>query len=228
MYCIKCGVELEDGIEKCPLCGTKVPVIEVQGNEQIGTKEYPTIKINLYEIKIKKIKKSIFLTFLTICMITIFEIYLQNVVMHGEMRWGYYAIPSVILFLLSIFVFLDDYSFRQNLLLLFLGISAYLAFLDFHDGKFTWSLRTGIPIVLTLYVLGLIFSWIMSKHKSDKIKTLNYFLILVGVFLLILELIVRHRLSWSLWASIPLFILGIMLKYIYKSYKEEFTKRLHL
>jgi hypothetical protein len=35
-------------------------------------------------------------------------------------------------------------------------------------------------------------------------------------------------LSWSLWASIPLFILGIMLKYIYKSYKEEFTKRLHL
>ncbi|MGB4914951.1 MAG: DUF6320 domain-containing protein, partial [Leptotrichiaceae bacterium] len=193
-----------------------------------GTKEYPTIKINLYEIKIKKIKKSIFLTFLTICMITIFEIYLQNVVMYGEMRWGYYAIPSVILFLLSIFVFLDDYSFRQNLLLLFLGISAYLAFLDFHDGKFTWSLRTGIPIVLTLYVLGLIFSWIMSKHKSDKIKTLNYFLILVGVFLLILELIVRHRLSWSLWASIPLFILGIMLKYIYKSYKEEFTKRLHL
>ena len=228
MYCIKCGVELEDGIEKCPLCGTKVPVIEAQSNEQIGTKEYPTIKINLYEIKIKKIKKSIFLTFLTICMITIFEIYLQNVVMYGEMRWGYYAIPSVILFLLSIFVFLDDYSFRQNLLLLFLGISTYLAFLDFHDGKFTWSLRTGIPIVLTLYVLGLIFSWIMSKHKSDKIKTLNYFLILVGVFLLILELIVRHRLSWSLWASIPLFILGIMLKYIYKSYKEEFTKRLHL
>ena len=228
MYCIKCGVELEDGIEKCPLCGTKVPVIEAQSNEQIGTKEYPTIKINLYEIKIKKIKKSIFLTFLTICMITIFEIYLQNVVMYGEMRWGYYAIPSVILFLLSIFVFLDDYSFMQNLLLLFLGISTYLAFLDFHDGKFTWSLRTGIPIVLTLYVLGLIFSWIMSKHKSDKIKTLNYFLILVGVFLLILELIVRHRLSWSLWASIPLFILGIMLKYIYKSYKEEFTKRLHL
>ena len=228
MYCIKCGVELEDGIEKCPLCGTKVPVIETQSNEQIGTKEYPTIKINLYEIKIKKIKKSIFLTFLTICMITIFEIYLQNVVMYGEMRWGYYAIPSVVLFLLSIFVFLDDYSFRQNLLLLFLGISAYLAFLDFHDGKFTWSLRTGIPIVLTLYVLGLIFSWIMSKHKSDKIKTLNYFLILVGVFLLVLEWIVRDRLSWSLWASIPLFILGIMLKYIYKSYKEEFTKRLHL
>ena len=228
MYCIKCGVELEDGIEKCPLCGTKVPVIEAQSNEQIGTKEYPTIKINLYEIKIKKIKKSIFLTFLTICMITIFEIYLQNVVMYGEMRWGYYAIPSVILFLLIIFVFLDDYSFRQNLLLLFLGISTYLAFLDFHDGKFTWSLRTGIPVVFTLYVLGLIFSWIMSKHKSDKIKILNYFLILVGVFLLILELIVRHRLSWSLWASIPLFILGIMLKYIYKSYKEEFTKRLHL
>ena len=28
MYCIKCGVELEDGAQRCPLCETPVPELE--------------------------------------------------------------------------------------------------------------------------------------------------------------------------------------------------------
>ena len=230
MYCVKCGVELEEGTEKCPLCGTKIQNVDMIDDNKMSLKknEYPTIKINLYEIRMKKIKKAIFLSFLTICMISIFEIYVQNIIMYGEMKWGYFAIPSVILFLLVTFILLNAYSFRQNLFILFLGLSLYFLFLDFHDSKISWSLRTAIPIVLTLYILEIIFSYIIDRYKQDKMKILNYLLILVGIFLLALEFEIRHKLSWSLWASIPLFILGIMLKYIYKSYKEEFTKRLHL
>ena len=28
MYCIKCGVELEEGTKRCPLCETVVPRID--------------------------------------------------------------------------------------------------------------------------------------------------------------------------------------------------------
>ena len=57
MYCVKCGVELEDGVKKCPLCETPVP--QLDDLEKISYEsEYPKININFYELRMKKIKKN--------------------------------------------------------------------------------------------------------------------------------------------------------------------------
>ena len=97
MYCIKCGVELEDGAQRCPLCET--PVLELEGLEDKEfVKEYPTININLYEMKMKKVKKAVFLSFFTISIISILEVLFQNLIMYGKLEWGYYAIPSSLIF----------------------------------------------------------------------------------------------------------------------------------
>ena len=226
MYCIKCGVELEDGAKRCPLCETPVP--EIKGlEEKKFVKEYPMININLYEMKMKKVKKAVFLSFFTISIISILEVLFQNLIMYGKLEWGYYAIPSILIFDLGLFVFLDSYRMRTNLFLLLSGFIAYFLLLDFGDEKVTWSLRLGIPIVLALYLISLIFSYVWDKHKSDKLKILNFFIFFVGIFLLILELIISKKMTWSIFSSIPLFILSIMLRYAYKSYKEEFKRRLH-
>ena len=226
MYCIKCGVELEDGAKRCPLCETPVP--EIKGlEEKKFVKEYPIININLYEMKMKKVKKAIFLSFFTISIISILEVLFQNLIMYGKLEWGYYAIPSILIFDLGLFVFLDSYRMRTNLFLLLSGFTGYFLLLDFGDKKLTWSLRLGIPIVLALYLISLIFSYVWDKHKSDRLKILNFFIFFVGIFLLILELIISKKMTWSIFSSIPLFILSIMLRYAYKSYKEEFKRRLH-
>lgn len=226
MYCIKCGVELEDGAKRCPLCETPVP--EIKGlEEREFVKEYPMININLYEMKMKKVKKAVFLSFFTISIISILEVLFQNLIMYGKLEWGYYAIPSILIFDLGLFVFLDSYRMRTNLFLLLSGFTGYFLLLDFGDKKLTWSLRLGIPIVLALYLISLIFSYVWDKHKSDKLKILNFFIFFVGIFLLILELIISKKMTWSIFSSIPLFILSIMLRYAYKSYKEEFKRRLH-
>ena len=190
-------------------------------------KEYPTININLYEMKMKKVKKAVFLSFFTISIISILEVLFQNLIMYGKLEWGYYAIPSILIFDLGLFVFLDSYRMRTNLFLLLSGFTSYFLLLDFGDKKLTWSLRLGIPIVLALYLISLVFSYVWDKHKSDKLKILNFFIFFVGIFLLILELIISKKMTWSIFSSIPLFILSIMLRYAYKSYREEFKRRLH-
>ena len=226
MYCIKCGVELEDGAKRCPLCETPVP--EIKGlEEKKFVKEYPMININLYEMKMKKVKKAIFLSFFTISIISILEVLFQNLIMYGKLEWGYYAIPSILIFDLGLFVFLDSYRMRTNLFLLLSGFMGYFLLLDFGDKKLTWSIKRGIPIVIALYLISLVFSYVWDKHKSDRLKTLNFFIFFVGIFLLILELIISKKMTWSIFSSIPLFILSIMLRYAYKSYKEEFKRRLH-
>ena len=226
MYCIKCGVELEDGAKRCPLCETPVP--EIKGlEEKKFVKEYPMININLYEMKMKKVKKAVFLSFFTISIISILEVLFQNLIMYGKLEWGYYAIPSILIFDLGLFVFLDSYRMRTNLFLLLSGFTSYFLLLDFGDKKLTWSIKRGIPIVIALYLISLVFSYVWDKHKSEKLKILNFFIFFVGIFLLILELIISKKMTWSIFSSIPLFILSIMLRYAYKSYKEEFKRRLH-
>ena len=134
---------------------------------------------------------------------------------------------SILIFDLGLFVFLDSYRMRTNLFLLLSGFTSYFLLLDFGDKKLTWSIKRGIPIVIALYLISLVFSYVWDKHKSDRLKILNFFIFFVGIFLLILELIISKKMTWSIFSSIPLFILSIMLRYAYKSYKEEFKRRLH-
>ena len=108
-----------------------------------------------------------------------------------------------------------------------LSLSVFLLIIDLYDQKITWSLNIGIPIVLAFFILGMIFSGIKKKKKS-KVTLFNYFLILVGLFIISIEVIVSKRISWSLLASIPLIIFGIMFKRFYKEYKDELQKRMHL
>ncbi|RRD40439.1 zinc ribbon domain-containing protein [Leptotrichia sp. OH3620_COT-345] len=229
MYCVKCGVELDDSLEKCPLCET--PVMKIRDGEKVNTVynyEYPVININLYELKIKKVKKAVFLSFFTISVISMLEVFFQNIIVYGELKWGYYAIPSIMIFDLFLFVLLNSHTMRQNLFFIFTGLTVYFLILDYGNKNFSWSLKMGIPIVGTYCFIGFIFSFVWDKHKSDKIKIMNFFLFFVGIFLLILEFIISNKFSWSIWASIPLFVLNVMLRYTYKAYKDEFKKRLHL
>ncbi len=227
MYCVKCGVELEENAQRCPLCQTSVPKIEgMEGTEYEG--EYPVININLYELKIKKVRKAVFLSFFTISIISMLEVFFQNIIVYGEIRWAYYVILSILFFDLLLFIFLNSHTLRQNLLFLFTGLIIFLLMLDYGNGNLTWSIGRGIPISFAFCFIGMIFSFVWDKHKKDKIKILNFFLFFVGIFLLILEFIIRRGLSWSIWASIPLFVLNVMLRYTYKSYKEEFERRLHI
>ena len=126
-----------------------------------------------------------------------------------------------------LFVFLDSYRMRTNLFLILIGLTAFFLLLDFGDKKLSWSIGRGIPIVFAFYLISLVFSYVWDKHKDDKLKILNFFIFFVGIFLLVLELIISKKMTWSIFSSIPLFILSIMLRYAYKSYKEEFKRRLH-
>lgn len=225
MYCVKCGVELEEHQDRCPLCKTKVPK-DLEDKDFV--EEYPMININFYKIKVNKIKKAVFMSFFTISLISILEIFFQNIIIYGNIKWGYYAIPSILLFDLFLFVSLNSYKMRINLMLILIGLVSFLLIIDYGNREITWSLKRGIPIVITFYLLSFIFSFVWDKHKKERIKILNFFIFFIGIFLLILEVILNQKCTWSVWASIPLFVLNIMLRYTYKAYKEEFERRLHL
>ena len=224
MYCVKCGVELERGRKECPLCKTKVMYEELT---QEPEEEYPEVKINLYKMNKKKIKSRIYFIMLTLSVISILEVLLGNIAINGRLTWGYFVIPSLILTNIAVFIATDGWNLKKNLLLLSISLTVFLLILDLYDEKLTWSVKIGIPIVISFFILGLIFSKI-KKHKKSKIKVFNYFLILIGIFIISIEIIISGKISWSLLASIPLIVFGLMFKHFYEEYDEELEKRMHL
>ena len=224
MYCVKCGVELERGRKECPLCKTKVMYEELT---QEPEEEYPEVKINLYKMNKKKIKSRIYFIMLTLSVISILEVLLGNIAINGRLTWGYFVIPSLILTNIAVFIATDGWNLKKNLLLLSISLTVFLLILDLYDEKLTWSIKIGIPIVISFFILGLIFSKI-KKQKKSKIKVFNYFLILIGIFIISIEIIISGKISWSLLASIPLIVFGLMFKHFYEEYDEELEKRMHL
>lgn len=224
MYCVKCGVELERGRKECPLCKTKVMYEELT---QEPEEEYPEVKINLYKMNKKKIKSRLYFIMLTLSVISILEVLLGNIAINGRLTWGYFVIPSLILTNIAVFIATDGWNLKKNLLLLSTSLTVFLLILDLYDEKLTWSIKIGIPIVISFFILGLIFSKI-KKHKKSKIKVFNYFLILIGIFIISIEIIISGKISWSLLASIPLIVFGLMFKHFYEEYDEELEKRMHL
>ena len=224
MYCVKCGVELERGRKECPLCKTKVMYEELT---QEPEEEYPEVKINLYKMNKKKIKSRLYFIMLTLSVISILEVLLGNIAINGRLTWGYFVIPSLILTNIAVFIATDGWNLKKNLLLLSISLTVFLLILDLYDEKLTWSVKIGTPIVISFFILGLIFSKI-KKHKKSKIKVFNYFLILIGIFIISIEIIISGKISWSLLASIPLIVFGLMFKHFYEEYDEELEKRMHL
>ena len=224
MYCVKCGVELEKGRKECPLCKTKVMYEELEHESE---EEYPEVKINLYKMNKKKIKSRIYFIMLTLSVISILEVMLGNITINGRLTWGYFVVPSILLTNVGIIAAINGWNLRKNLVLLSMSLALFLLILDMYDERLTWSLKIGIPIVGSFFILGLVFSKIRKQNKS-KIKVFNYFLILVGIFIISIEIIISQKISWSLLASIPLIVFGLMFKHFYKEYNEELQKRMHL
>ena len=224
MYCVKCGVELEKGRKECPLCKTKVMYEELDHELE---EEYPKVKINLYKLNKNKIKSRIYFIMLTLSVISILEVLLGNITINGRLTWGYFVIPSLILTNIAVFIATNGWNLRKNLLLLSASLAVFLLILDLYDEKITWSVKIGVPIVGSFFILGLIFSRI-RKQKKSKIKIFNYFLIFVGIFIISIEIIISGKISWSLLASVPLIVFGLMFKHFYEEYDEELQKRMHL
>ncbi len=224
MYCVKCGVELERGRKECPLCKTKVMYEDLTHEPE---EEYPEVKINLYKMNKKKIKSRLYFIMLTLSVISILEVLLGNIAINGRLTWGYFVIPSLILTNIAVFIATDGWNLKKNLFLLSMTLAVFLLILDLYDERLTWSVKIGIPIVGSFLILGLIFSRI-KKRKKSKIKIFNYFLILVGIFIISIEIIISGKISWSLLASIPLIVFGLMFKHFYEEYDEELEKRMHL
>jgi hypothetical protein len=203
-YCPKCGVEVEKGITKCPLCEFPIPDIE----EKTTTKDskYPQA-INTYkEDHLGKKNKAFFsISIIAISMMIILGI-IYLVYPWNHLLIKYIAVAGISIFAL-IFFSMGYLKFWYNFIGIYLTILVGLFCVYILTGiEYNWFFDYGIPIItliaLDICIFILIFKY--NRHRSQFIYLPTNLILVIIVFTAGLDGIISInvlgyvKLSWSL------------------------------
>ena len=208
MYCVKCGVRLQEGVKACPLCGTPVwcPEAGERGPAATYSDRYPVYSRQ----KRLTVMASITVALLA-AMVACFSIALNTT---GRMGWSFYVIAGTTAFYLA---FLLPLWFRRPHPLIFVPVAflslCLLLFLicAYTGGRWFWTFAfplTGLLAILTIGAVAL-----YRYVKRGTIFITGGLLIAIGGGCLLAELF-QHltfrtpMFAWSLYAASVFFLFG--------------------
>ena len=232
-YCVQCGVQLAHDLNKCPLCGT--PVVNPNaGAAQKRESEQP----ERVEEAISRLDRG-YARQLSILFILVpaLSVLLVDIIDGGGI-WSPFVIGALVMlwFFLAAPLVLPVRKPYLYVTLDVLALSGYLALVAFLTRGFSWYLSIVLPLLVLLGGITLLVMLVFRREKQVKLYRAALFTLLLGAFLIGLEIIIdlalwrEIRLGWSVYAGIPLAIIALMAFVLEqrKGLKEEIRKRLFI
>ena len=232
-YCVQCGVQLAHDLNKCPLCGT--PVVNPNaGAAQKRESEQP----ERVEEAISRLDRG-YARQLSILFILVpaLSVLLVDIIDGGGI-WSPFVIGALVMlwFFLAAPLVLPVRKPYLYVTLDVLALSGYLALVAFLTRGFSWYLSIVLPLLVLLGGITLLVMLVFRREKLVKLYRAALFTLLLGAFLIGLEIIIdlalwrEIRLGWSVYAGIPLAIIALMAFVLEqrKGLKEEIRKRLFI
>ena len=212
MYCVKCGVRLADGTERCPLCATPVWIPEnadIQKANDGYSSVYPKKKEN------ERIPAAIFLTIAlavvsTVCLIFCLRTY-------GAVRWSGYVMSGIAA--LYIIAVLPMWFRRPNPVVFvptsFIAVSAFLLYVCLHNHG-NWFFTFAFPVVMLLGILTTAAVSLFRYVKGGKLFIIGGLLAALGASSMLIEYFEHitfgtKMFSWSLYSMSTFFLFGLFL-----------------
>lgn len=200
MYCVKCGVRLQDGVERCPLCATPVWNPDQPEEEHSYPDHYPRAH------KASTLPFAVAAT--AICVMALIVILTVCFKLYGKLLWGGYAIGGVLLFYV---IFVLPRWFRNPPVEVFVPVghaaAALLAlFICLKTGGH-WFLSLAFPVAGTSCLLFTAVSVLLKHVRHGKLFILGGFLLGLGGFTMLIEFFVHltfgvPMFQWSLYSMI--------------------------
>jgi hypothetical protein len=168
MYCKFCGVELEDDMRVCPLCGEPV---NAPADVATPTPEYGSDAIFRYNKMSRPQKKFTWEIVSIILLSAAVTTFMVNFIINHQITWSEYpiAIDLTIFCYVSLFAFCNQSTLIQMTGGLILS-SLCLLGLDALTGGIQWSAALGIPL---LFASNGIVALLVIVIRRSKVKGLN-------------------------------------------------------
>ncbi|MBP0969795.1 MAG: zinc ribbon domain-containing protein [Oscillospiraceae bacterium] len=209
MYCVKCGVSLPDGAEKCPLCGTAV------WNPD-GFEAEPSYDRNaLPEKPFDRNPVAILLTVISI--LAALAVTAVCLVLYRGLGWGDYVLASILLFFV---VAVLPFWFTDPNPVVFIpvdtvAVELFLLFICLRTGGH-WFMSFAFPCVGIVGLISTASAALLKYLRKGRYIVIGGMQIALGLFCILLEFFQHitfetEMFRWSLFASIALFVSGAFL-----------------
>lgn len=183
MYCIKCGVKLDNSVTQCPLCQTKLQYPEPV--EAPPAPAYPKERYPKVFTRPGAIKATLLVMFLIPLLVT-FLVDLQS---DGQITWFGYAAGGIILgFLVLVFPF----WFRKPDYLLLIGCDFAAAILyQFYIDWITpgdWFFSFGLPVTVAVAIPVICTIILLRKFPKGRLYISGGAVVVTGLVSWLIEL----------------------------------------
>ena len=211
MYCVKCGVRLQEGVPSCPLCGT--PVWNPDGAASADTKTYPdTLPLRHRESNLSALFFTTVIFVLTIAVETAICLKL-----YGEMRWsGFVAGGAALLYVIVVLPF----WFRAPKAVIFVPVdhaaaALYVLYICLKTGGH-WFLSFALPLIGASCLLSAAMICLLKYVGRGRAFIFAGFFLLLGGLTVLVEFLQHvtfgHEMfRWSLFPLAGLGTIGLML-----------------
>jgi hypothetical protein len=226
-YCINCGVELDEGLISCPLCGYSSGVADPAESADLS-EHYPSDILLLHKTESRKHiwELSGVITFSGILVCSIVDL-----VIHKSFSWSLYADTSILASWICLTLIL--LTFRKYFIIIpgfLLTVLATLFLFNLFSPPVSWFYGIGLPVTIALFVSVSItvVLWKVAHFKGFNI--LAFAFVVLSGFCLVTEVFIDkylfHKVDIRWSAIVAVSILPIALVLLFVHYRMKRGKRL--
>ena len=197
MYCVKCGVRLQDGVKTCPLCNT--PVWNPDGDAAPAARTYPDTLPRRYRESALPgvVALSVF------CAVAIAVVVIVCLRLYGSLEWGGYAVGGVLLgYILAVL----PKWFRKPLWAALIPVdhaaaALYTLYICLHTGG-RWFMSFAFPVIGMSCALSTALYCLLRYVRGGRLFIFGGFMILLGGFTVLVEFFehISFRTPMFLWS----------------------------
>ena len=213
MYCVKCGVRLQENVGACPLCGT--PVWDPEGT-MTGAGEKRNYPDNLpRHDRESNLAAAAALT--TLCALVVIVALVVCFQLYGELRWGGYLIGAVALFYV-VAVLPGWFRYPRGEIFVPVDHAAAAVFVHYICWRTggSWFLSFALPIIGASCLLSEAMICLLKYVRGGKPFIFGGFLLLLGGFTVLVEFFEHisfgtRMFRWSLFSLAGFGTVGLFL-----------------
>ncbi len=228
MYCVKCGVELADSEQRCPLCNTLVYHPELA--RPTADAPFPP-----YKPETPHMSRSGLLFIVTVLFVTLIaQLVICDLSITAAKGWAGFAIGGVVL--AYVLCVLPLWFRRPNPVILvpcdYAAVLAYLFYINWQTGGH-WFLPFALPVIAISCAIVAAVLALFRYVRRGRLFIIGGAIITHGTFMALVEHLINqtfgisNTLHWSYFPVIGCFLLGmgLIVVAICKPFRETLEKK---
>lgn len=223
--CNNCGVELEENMRFCPLCGKDIADEMPEDQEHIlfqKTKPEEQLMPDFEELTPTQRRRLFWQLSGMILISGMIVTFFIDLIINRDITWSKYSTSACLaLFLIITMIVFLKRKIVISLTVSFITTSILMVLFDMFNKNIGWGTKLGIPLVFSFYLVVFVLISLVRRSKQRGINLIAYFLIASGILSLCVEGIISLQINsklnfqWSVIALVSVLPVSAILLFIH-------------